>query len=109
MAALLDRLLHSVAKWLESTGYSPQQLEALVQRYQAVAREYPLAVLFAVAFALVFAFDVLLPMLWLPIKLLSSKAEQRAIERQGGTGGGPQTEASARAATEAARPRKKSE
>lgn len=105
MAALLDRLLHSVAKWLETTGYSPQQLDALVQRYQAVAREHPIAVLFAVAFALVFAFDVLLPMLWLPLKMLSQKAEQCAVERQGG---GPQTETSVRAATKTASTRKKS-
>mmetsp|Transcript_43042 Transcript_43042/g.106203 ORF Transcript_43042/g.106203 Transcript_43042/m.106203 type:complete len:112 (-) Transcript_43042:491-826(-) len=57
------------------TGRSPEQLEALI-------RAHPIAFFFAVATSLVMIFDVLLPTILFPFKLLSRSAEKHGMERE---------------------------
>jgi hypothetical protein len=57
------------------SGKSPEQLEALI-------KAYPVAFFFSVAMSLVLVFDVFLPAIIFPFKLLAREAENRAMERE---------------------------
>ncbi|KAG8469418.1 hypothetical protein KFE25_005873 [Diacronema lutheri] len=72
-ALLVEWLAALLGAVCSATGKSPEQLEQVV-------RDYPFAFLLALVLALVAVFDVLIPLLWLPFKLLNNEAERRASD-----------------------------
>lgn len=72
---LIDWLAKLLGVVCNAMGLSPEELEAAIQRR-------PIAFLFCLVLALVALFDVFLPMLVFPFKVLSREAEARALRRE---------------------------
>ena len=69
---LIQMLMRVLGFACEMTGMSPEKLKETLEAY-------PFATMFTVLIGLVFLCDVIVPILWFPIKQLNDSAQRRAV------------------------------